>query len=119
MYTRPMNQDKPYQVFGRKGCAETRKARRWFSDRGRTIHFVDVDTKPPSPGEWQVLFRDISPEDLIDTAGKAYRKKGMAWMDYDAAEELLENPQLMKTPVVRRAARSVCGYHPGIWENWD
>ena len=34
-------------------------------------------------------------------------------------EKVLENPQLLRTPVVRNGKKATVGYTPEIWETWD
>ena len=36
----------------------------------------------------------------------------------DKLEKVLENPQVIKTPVVRNGQQSTLGYQPDIWKAW-
>lgn len=36
----------------------------------------------------------------------------------DKLEKVLENPQMIKTPVVRNGKQSTLGYQPDIWKDW-
>ena len=36
----------------------------------------------------------------------------------DKLEKVLENPQVIKTPVVRNGKQSTLGYQPDIWKVW-
>ena len=36
--------------------------------------------------------------------------------DEDKLEKVLENPQVIKTPVVRKGKQSTLGYQPDIWK---
>ena len=36
----------------------------------------------------------------------------------DKFEKVLENPQVIKTPVVRNGKQSTLGYQPDIWKAW-
>ena len=36
----------------------------------------------------------------------------------DKLEKVLENPQVIKTPVVRNGKQSTLGYQPDIWKDW-
>ena len=38
--------------------------------------------------------------------------------DEDKLEKVLENPQLIKTPVVRNGKQSTLGYQPDVWKEW-
>lgn len=37
----------------------------------------------------------------------------------DKLEKVLENPQVIKTPVVRNGKQSTLGYQPDIWKKWS
>lgn len=39
--------------------------------------------------------------------------------DEDKLEKVLENPQVIKTPVVRNGKQSTLGYQPDIWKGWN
>jgi hypothetical protein len=34
-------------------------------------------------------------------------------------EKILENPQVIKTPVVRNGKKSTLGYQPDVWKGWN
>ena len=33
--------------------------------------------------------------------------------------QLLENPHLLRGPIVRNGRQATVGYHPEIWETWE
>lgn len=39
--------------------------------------------------------------------------------DEDKLEKVLENSQVIKTPVVRNGKQSTLGYQPDIWKGWN
>ena len=39
--------------------------------------------------------------------------------DEDKLEKLLENQQIIKTPIVRNGKQSTIGYQPEIWKKWE
>lgn len=39
--------------------------------------------------------------------------------DEDKLEKVLENPQVIKTPVVRNGKQSTLGYQPDVWKKWE
>ena len=106
------------QIIGTKKCNETRKAVRFFQERGQKAHFVDLNERPLSPGELDGVLRKFPAEELIDPESASYKKRGLAWMEYNPREELLEDPGLMKTPVVRSEGRVTLGYDPETWSLW-
>ena len=38
--------------------------------------------------------------------------------DEDKLDKVLENPQVIKTPVVRNGMQSTIGYQPDVWKTW-
>ena len=59
-------------------------------------------------------------ENMINWEGKD--KDLLALIKYIAEEDklkkVLENPQVIKTPVVRNGKQSTLGYQPDIWKAW-
>ena len=39
--------------------------------------------------------------------------------DEDKLEKILENPSVIKTPIVRNGKQSTLGYQPDIWKKWN
>ena len=39
--------------------------------------------------------------------------------DEDKLDKVLENQQVLKTPVVRNGKQSTIGYLPEVWKNWE
>ena len=38
--------------------------------------------------------------------------------DSDKEEKILENQQILKTPIVRNGKEATVGYQPEVWKNW-
>jgi len=106
------------QVFGKKGCTDTRKAERFFKERKIKIQFVDMKKKGISRGERKNLLDKYELEDLLDTEGKEYKRRNLQYMHYDLEELLEESPELYKTPIVRCGGKSTLGYKPDEWSEW-
>ena len=107
------------QIFGTKKCNNTKKAERFFKERGVKIHFRDLTEKGLAAGELQNICRAIDLDDLIDTQSKQYKKRGMQYMVFDLEEELLADPLLLKTPIVRNGKEATLGYEPEVWKKWE
>ena len=39
--------------------------------------------------------------------------------DEDKLEKILENQQVIKTPIVRNGKLSTIGYQPDVWKKWE
>jgi arsenate reductase (glutaredoxin) len=106
------------QIFGVRSSADTRKAERFFKERKITVQFRDLNEKGISPGELQNITRVIPLEELMDKEGKQFKKRNMEYMIYDIETELLNDPLLFKTPIVRNGKEVTLGYQPEVWKEW-
>jgi len=107
------------QIFGTKKCRETQKAERYFKERRIPFHFRDLTEKGISKGELENISSVIPLDELIDREGKQFEKRNLKFMKYDIAEELLNDPLLLKTPIVRNGKQVTVGNEPGIWKTWQ
>ena len=110
------------QIFGTKKCNETKKAERFFKERGIKYQFVDMKKKGMSKGEFNSVAKANSDLDhMINWEGKDQNL--LALIKYianeDKLEKVLENPQVIKTPVVRNGKQSTLGYQPDVWKKWN
>jgi arsenate reductase len=106
------------QIIGTRKCNDTKKAERFFKERGRKIHFVDLAERGLSPGELENISRITGVEPLLDRDSRLYRQRGLAYMEFDILTELLRFPLLLKTPLVRCGGEVTVGYQPGTWLAW-
>lgn len=110
------------QIFGTRKCQDTKKAERWFKERGIKLQFIDLAEKAMSPGELKSVAQRVGGvEAMIDREGKRYEQKGLkmrAPTGPRVETALLEDPLLLKTPIVRNGQQAAIGYHPEIWETW-
>ncbi len=127
------------QIFGTKKCNDTKKAERFFKERGIKYQFIDMKEKGARrPGD--VGFartgaeRRLSKGELTSVASAnggimnmvnpdAKDKDAVTLIQYiadeDKLEKLLENQQIIKTPVVRNGKQSTLGYQPDVWKKWE
>ena len=109
------------QIFGTKKCNDTKKAERFFKERGIKFQFIDMKEKGMSKGEFtSVAQANGGLENMINWECKD--KDMLALIKYIANEDKPEdshhNPQVIKTPVVRNRKQSTLGYQPDIWKDW-
>lgn len=106
------------QIIGTKSCNDTRKAERYFKERRIQFHFRDLNEKGLAKGELDNIKRVIPIEELIDREGRHYKRRNMQYMVFDIEEELLNDPLLLKTPIVRNGNEVTVGYRPEVWKKW-
>ena len=109
------------QIFGTKKCNDTKKAERFFKERGIKYQFIDMKEKGMSKGEFtSVVQVNGGLENMINWEGRD--KDTLALIKYIADEDkltkVLENPQVIKMPVVRNGKQSTLGYQPNEWKSW-
>ncbi|MDP3582748.1 MAG: ArsC/Spx/MgsR family protein [Ignavibacteria bacterium] len=107
------------QIFGTKSCNDTKKAERYFKERRINFHFRDLNEKGIAKGELENITRVIPIEQLIDKEGKQYKKRNMKFMVFNLEEELLADPLLLVTPIVRNGKEVTIGYQPDDWKKWE
>jgi arsenate reductase (glutaredoxin) len=106
------------QIIGTKKCRDTQKAERFFKERNVPFHFRDLNEKGIAKGELDNISRSVPIEELINKDGKQFQKRGLQYMVYDLEEELLSDPLLLKTPIVRNEGKATVGHQPRIWKEW-
>lgn len=106
------------QIIGTKNCSDTRKAERYFKERGIPFHHRDLNEKGLAKGELENITHVIQLEDLIDREGKQFKKRNLQYMVFNLEDELLNDPLLFKTPIVRNGSDVTVGYEPDKWKKW-
>ena len=110
------------QIFGKNKCFDTKKAERWFKERRIKFQSVDLKRFGLSGKEFDSVLRAVGGIDnLIDWESKHPDIMLMKYMDDKVAKEdkVFDNPELMKTPIVRNGKQATVGFCPEIWENWE
>ncbi len=110
------------QIFGTKKCNDTKKAERFFKERGIKYQFIDMKEKGMSKGEFtSVAGANGGIENMLDP--NCRDNDTLMLIKYlseeDKLQKILDNPQVIKTPVVRNGKQSTIGYRPEVWKNWE
>ncbi|MCH5325400.1 MAG: ArsC family transcriptional regulator [Eubacterium sp.] len=107
------------QIFGKNKCFDTKKAQRYFKERGIKFQFVDIMSKGLSRGELNSVTAAVGGIDkLIDENAKDYAMIKYL-LDDAKPDKLTECPRLYKTPIVRNGRQATVGYCPEVWKNWE
>jgi arsenate reductase-like glutaredoxin family protein len=109
------------QIFGTKKCADTRKAERWFKERSVKIQLVDLKEKGLSAGELRSVAARVGLDKLVDRGSQRFADKGLRVASFHGPlleKALVEDPLLLKTPIVRNGKEATVGYVPEVWSAW-
>ena len=110
------------QIFGKAKCFDTKKAERYFKERGIKYQLIDILQKGISKGEFTSVKQAVGGyEKLIDENSKD--KDALALLKYTLEEyreeKLLEKPILIKTPIVRNGKKATVGFQSDVWKTWE
>ena len=109
------------QVFGIKNDADTRKALRFFKERRVRVHFVDLKQRAASPGELRRFAQKFGVTTLVNTRAKRYAALGLGaahLTDERWLAALVEEPLIMRLPLVRWQQRLTVGSAESEWRDW-
>ncbi len=106
------------QIFGKSKCFDTKKAERYFKERRVSFQSVDLVKYGISPGELKSVLNTVGLENLIDQKHPDAPLLQYLAYDADKVEKLLDNPKLLKTPIVRNGRQATVGYCPEVWKDW-
>ena len=110
------------QIFGTKKCFDTKKAERYFKERNIKVQFIDMKEKGLSKGEYNSVKQAVGGLSAMLNMN-CKDKDALALITYIADEEkdekVLENQQVLVTPIVRNGKKATVGYKPEIWKGWD
>ena len=110
------------QIFGTNKCFDTKKAMRYFKERGIRYQFIDLKEKGLSKGEYQKVKQAVGGLDNMLNEN-AKDQDALALIKYiaeeDRDEKVLENQQVLKTPIVRNGQQATVGYVPDVWKGWS
>ena len=107
------------QIFGKSKCFDTKKAERWFKERGIKFQSIDLVKKGISPVELKSVRQAIGLDALIDEKHPDAALLQYLAYDEDKLEKLLDDPALLKTPIVRNGRQATVGYQPDVWKKWE
>jgi arsenate reductase-like glutaredoxin family protein len=109
------------QIFGIRKSPETRKALRFFAERRIKTHFVDLQQRAASPGELRRFAQKFGVEALVDRGSPRFADLGLrtALLSQERwLERLVEEPLLLRMPLVRHQQQLTIGDAESTWREW-
>ena len=110
------------QIFGKNKCFDTKKAERYFKERGVKYQSIDIAKYGMSKGEYESVKAAVGGIGaLIDEKSKEYENNHIKHLasDDDKEESLMSNPAMFKTPIVRNKTKATVGYVSEVWKSWE
>ena len=107
------------QIFGKAKCFDTKKAERYFKERKIKYQLIDLPRFGMSPRELESVKACVGLEALIDEKSSSADLLKYLAFDADKLKKLLEEPSLIKTPIVRNGKKATVGYCPEVWKDWE
>lgn len=109
------------QVFGVRKSPATRAALRFFAERRVKVHFVDLAERAASHGELNRFAGKFGVPALVDRDAPRFTALGLAsarYSDERWLEKLVEEPLLLKMPLVRNQQQLSIGPAEATWRAW-
>lgn len=110
------------QIFGKPKSFDTKKAERYFKERGIKYQYIDLSDKGMSKGEFDSVLKAVGSVDkLIDKKCKGDDALLLKYLgsDEEKCQKLIECPKLIAAPVVRNGKLATVGIETDIWKSWQ
>jgi arsenate reductase (glutaredoxin) len=109
------------QIFGTNKSQDTKKALRFFKERGVNPQFVDLQEHYIAQGEIGRFVQKFGVKALVDTSSKTYKDGGLEHLkvpDEQMIKKLIDDPKLMIQPLVRSGNTLSVGWEEKVWRSW-
>ena len=119
------------QIFGTKKSSDTRKAERFFKERGIRFQSVDLKEKGLSKGEFNAVMQKGEFNAVMQSVGgldsmidpECKDKDLLALITYTTesgrAQKVMENQGVLRQPIVRNGKQAMVGYASDVWKTWQ
>ena len=103
-------------IYGIRNCDTMKKARTWLESRGVAHDFHDYKVAGIEPAKLAAWSKRVGWEVLLNRAGTTFRKlPDKAKQDLDEAKAIrlmLDQPSMIKRPVLERGKALIVGFSP-------
>lgn len=110
------------KLYGIKNCDTVKKARRWLDENGIDYEFHDFRKDGLSEELLTRFEEEAGWEILLNRRGTTWRKLPEEVRDtigpQSAHQLMLENPSIIKRPVVERDGEITVGFNADQWAAW-
>ena len=108
------------QLYISKQNFDVQKAERYFKERRIKVQVMDLKKHKLGERELQVFARGIGMEALLDKEDKKVASHPASYNSIEShlMNYFIENPWLLRAPIVRNGSKVTIGYQPDVWEQW-
>jgi arsenate reductase-like glutaredoxin family protein len=109
------------QIFGVRKSSDTRKALRFFAERRIRTHFVDLMERAAAKGELRRFVDRFGITAMLDVNSKRFQELGLRharMSDESWLEKLVDEPLLLRMPLVRNENQLTIGADEATWKKW-
>ena len=110
------------KLYGIKNCDTVKKARKWLDENGIAYEFHDFKKDSLSSEKLSQWEQALGWEALINKRGTTWRKLPDEVRDTISAQSahqiMLDNPSIIKRPVVERGDGVSVGFNADDWSAW-
>ncbi len=110
------------QIYGSKKCFDTKKGERFFKERKVKYQYIDMLKYGLSKRELASVIAAVGVENLVNprvAKCKALNLHRVSTDNSSWSDILLNNPDLLITPIVRNGKLATAGYMPQVWRTWE
>ncbi len=107
-------------IYGISNCDQCRKAKAWLNAKQHNFHFHDVRVDGLTQAHIDQWFKHLPWDTLLNKRGTTWRQlpedQRKAVVDQTSASGIiLQNPTLLKRPVLTVAETVLVGFNPDLW----
>ncbi|WP_196140541.1 Spx/MgsR family RNA polymerase-binding regulatory protein [Aliikangiella sp. G2MR2-5] len=108
------------KIYGIRNCDTVKKALRWLNERDVDGEFIDFKKEAPSAELVTLWFKEIGDSKVVNKRGLTWRKlsdEQKASSGSQLVQLLVENPSIIKRPVVCHHGVWSVGFDEDDWES--
>src|SRR6187402_1664913 len=107
-------------IYGIKACDTMKKARTWLDEHGVKYEFHDYKVSGIDREHLEAWCKKAGWETILNRAGTTFRKlpddKKVDLNERKAIALMLEQPSMIKRPVVEKGAKLLVGFKPADYQ---
>jgi arsenate reductase (glutaredoxin) len=107
-------------IYGIKACDTMKKARTWLDEHGVKYEFHDYKVSGIDREHLEAWCKKAGWETILNRAGTTFRKlpddKKMDLNERKAIALMLEQPSMIKRPVLEKGTRLLVGFKPADYQ---